>query len=93
MQPVEIPADMIQRYVERRKADLEMLEQSLAVHDLEKIKSIAHQIKGNASSFGFDDLNQIVVQMENAAVSNNQPILLATIESFRSWLQSARQAI
>lgn len=93
MVPVDIPQEMIAKYVERRNTDLETLEQSLAANDLEKIKGIAHQIKGNALSFGFDDLNDIVVRMENAAVSNNQAILIATIQSFRNWVQTTRQAV
>ncbi len=89
MLEVDIPKEMILKYVERRATDLVSLEQSLASGDVEKIKQIAHQIKGNAMSFGFGDLSEIVIQLEQAALSNNQPLMTSMVEKFKSWVAAA----
>ena len=67
---MDLPASMYLNYLARRKADHARLTEILASGQsnartaLEEFKTLGHQIKGNAVSFGFDDLVVIGEQME-----------------------------
>lgn len=84
---LKIPKEMIQRYLERRKADLRILEESFSIRDPTVIKRISHQLKGNALSYGFDELNDIVVRLEKAAMRADWPVVEESIEEFARWLE------
>lgn len=82
-----IPQELVANYIVRRKTDLETLERSLAGQDLASIKVIAHQVKGNAISYGFSELGQIALTMDQATKSEDWETIRACISKFRTWLE------
>lgn len=63
---MDLPASMYLNYLARRKVDHARLTSALATpQGLDDFKTVGHQIKGNATSFGFDDLVSIGERMEN----------------------------
>lgn len=61
---MDLPIEMYKKYIERRKADVTQLQEAVSSGSVEVFKRIGHQIRGNASSFGFEDLAQIGTEME-----------------------------
>lgn len=84
----QITDEMRTRYVERRKADFELVDTALAKLDFETLKSVAHQIKGNAATFSFDSLEAAAIRLEKAALSEDQAEARLAIDEFRSWLET-----
>lgn len=67
---MNLPIEMYQKYIERRKIDRDQLEQAVGAGSVEVFKRIGHQIRGNAGSFGFDDLVVLGDRMENVDDGN-----------------------
>ena len=64
---MEIPAQMKLNYIERRKKEMPLCEESLAKRDYKTIERIGHQLKGNGQAFGFDHLSKLGEAIESAA--------------------------
>jgi HPt (histidine-containing phosphotransfer) domain-containing protein len=63
---IVIPDEARLRYIERRKADVEVLRSALGKRTFEDFKRIGHQLKGNAATFGYSDLEKVAIQLEVA---------------------------
>jgi len=61
--------DIIPAYLERRKEDSAQLNDLMAKKDFAGIMRIAHKLKGNGASFGFDHITELGDRMNDAAKS------------------------
>lgn len=91
---MDLPPSMYVNYLARRKADHARLKEALATSQgLEDFKVVGHQIKGNATSFGFDDLVAIGEKMEKmstAELTSDGPRLL---DDFWKWIEATEQRL
>ncbi len=78
----KIPAEIILKYIERRKKDLVLCKIALKEKNFLKISEIGHQIKGNASSFGFKELEIIAIELEDSALHENISKTIIALELF-----------
>lgn len=81
-----IPEEMKINYLDRRRNDLTNCRQALSKLDFEYLASVAHQIKGNASSFGYDELSEIAIEIENFAFNKDAENLIKTLNRFELFL-------
>ena len=88
---MEISVEAKKKYIERRKENLAALEQALQTKDFEVWKTIGHQLKGNARTFGFVELEPVAVQIEKVAIDQSWDQAESLISEFRLWLE--KQAI
>ncbi len=84
-----IPEDARQRYLERRKTDIQSLKTSLSQNSFEEFKRIGHQLKGNAISFGYPDLEKLAIQMEQAAEAQDKSEASRIVAAFETWLSAS----
>lgn len=80
-----IPEEARQRYMERRKKDIESLRSALSSKTFDEFKRIGHQLKGNAASFGYGELEKVAVQLEAAGVSEDLHEAGKTVDLFEAW--------
>ena len=83
---MEVPAKLLGRYMERRKKDFELCQSGLAQKNFEDLARVGHQLKGNAHTFGFDDLSVIGKKMEAAAQEKDVSELENALRDFHYWL-------
>lgn len=84
---MDLPASMYVNYLARRKADHARLTAALASSQgLDDFKVVGHQIKGNATSFGFNDLVSIGEQMEKLNPSQLQSEGARLLNDFWKWI-------
>ena len=83
---ITIPEDVRQKYIERRKKDLADCRTALLNADFKCFAFIGHQIKGNALTFGFDELTPIALEMERLAVEKNVDNLHELLDRFEACL-------
>ena len=81
-----ITDEMKKKYVERRHADLAALDQALIEKDYQTMSNLGHQLKGNASTFSFDDLAAIAVALETASHAKDEKSARTSINAIRTWL-------
>lgn len=87
---MDLPKELIVNYVERRILDMETLKNSLAANQLSEFRRIGHQLAGNASSYGFDDLGIIGRQMEQLSESSLETEGTKLLSRYEVWLEQAR---
>lgn len=84
-------ADLIPDYIIRRGQDLRNLQAYVAVSDFDKMRSISHQTKGHAASYGFPELEAIATELEAAAKVENLEGCRKSVELWAHWLNSQPQ--
>lgn len=63
-----VPLESRLKYLRRRRAELTQIQSSLqGSPDWELVKKVGHQIKGNASTFGFVNLTEFGKSLEAVA--------------------------
>lgn len=85
---MELPIEMINNYIKRRAEDYNVLEKALEESDVGRFHKIGHQMKGNASSFGFDELTPLAIRMQQVTSSNIKSEGISILEDFKNWLLS-----
>ena len=81
-----IPEEARLRYIERRQKDMETLSLALANGTFEEFKRIGHQIKGNAASFGYADLEKVAIRIEEAGLNQDREEAARQVDLFHQWL-------
>jgi len=82
---INIPKEVRLRYIERRQKDIEVLRAALRTQTLEEFERIGHQLKGNASSFGYADLEKVAIQLEVAGEKRDIAEASHQLTLFEKW--------
>jgi HPt (histidine-containing phosphotransfer) domain-containing protein len=67
----EIPLSAKTKYIDRRLKEIVQCREALESNDLSISERIGHQMKGNASTFGFRSLEGIARDLETASLEKN----------------------
>ena len=81
-----IPDEMRERYLERRFQDLRICDLKLKNQDWVYFERLGHQLKGNAASYGYNDLESIALQLETSALNQDLKNLEGSVHAFRRWI-------
>ncbi len=82
-----IPDEMRRRYVDRRFKDIQDCHNKLVNLDWIFFERLGHQLKGNALSYGYEDLSEIAFDLEAAALEKDLIKLETCVNAFRQWHQ------
>lgn len=83
---MDVPQEMLFRYMERRKKDLETCLLCLEKENFTELEKVGHQLKGNAVTFGYSELSEIGSHMEKAAARKDVDEIERALEEFSSWV-------
>lgn len=81
---------LVQRFLARKREDLDSARIALAAGDYETIRRIGHDLKGAGEGFGFPELSAFGAALERAAIVRNERALgeqLTAVEQFLSRLR------
>lgn len=87
---MEVPSDILSRYVARREKDLELCYKSLKDWNFNELEKVGHQLKGNGETFGHPELSVIGRNLESAAERKNQDSLIKAVSDLSDWVQRHR---
>jgi len=82
-----IPYEMRLLYLQRRKTDLINCQKAFESQDFSFLEKVGHQVKGNALSYGFDDLSPIATALEAAAQEKNMNHLKVVLINFNAAVE------
>lgn len=85
-------AELVPGYLERREAEIRILEDALAAGDLAVIQRIAHNLKGTGAGYGFPGISALGRAMEAAAKSGNRPEIGARLSELTDLLGKIKDA-
>lgn len=83
---MEVPGEILSRYIERRRKDLEACLVSLENENFTELEKVGHQLKGNGVTFGHADLSEIGNHLEKAAHIKNKQGLEEALKNFSHWV-------
>lgn len=86
MTDFDIPDEMKKIYIERRKKDLADCLQAVEDYNFEPLARISHQLKGNAASFGFNELSQIALDLEQAIHEKDLSKIKINLKKFEIFI-------
>lgn len=85
---MNLPLQAIEKYLQRRKQDLVLIEEGLKAGDFEPLQRVGHQLKGNADTFGFPELAAIGRELEIAAKEKNLQLCTELVQKIAQWVTS-----
>jgi len=88
MSDSQLPEAMIKRYIERRQTDLAALEKAFAQKEWETFCRVGHQLKGNAATFEFFDLETLGIELEKAGETKNEKEAERLLSAFGKWISA-----
>lgn len=86
---MEVPNEIMAKYIERRKRDLEDCLSCLARNQFEDIERVGHQLKGNGATFGHPELSSIGKKLEQAAQVQDIETLQTALKEFSQWVHTS----
>ena len=90
---MDIPQEFRVQYIERRQSDLQSCLEAIQKSEFGTLERIGHQIKGNATSFGFDELATIGELLEDAAKKQDLARAEDITKNFQVYLLAAHKFI
>lgn len=85
--------DAIPAYMSRRDQDILSLKTFAASSDFDSISKLAHKLKGNGASFGFDRISELGSLMMKACESNDEIEVKNLVIDFENEIHSIKTAI
>ena len=79
--------DIVPNFMNGRKKDIVTLDTAIKEKNFAEIQSVGHKLKGNAGSYGFDGLSEIVAGMEKAAKEQKLDIIEKLYADYKSHLE------
>ena len=80
-------ADLIPGYLSARRAEIPRLEEALHRQDFDLIESLGHKMRGTGASYGFSNLSELGLALEEAAQRQAQDKIHAAISQLRQYLE------
>lgn len=90
---VTVSADLkplIPKFLKSRKLDIDKLISSIERKDVGTIAGLAHKIKGNAGSFGFDEFGRLAQSLEREAKGENFSKMQELITKMKDYLDNSK---
>jgi PAS domain S-box-containing protein len=84
--PPEI-ADLVPRYLEKRRNEVGILNEALKTRDFARIRRIAHGIKGSGAGYGLPELTNFGKRLEEAAAAGDESQLQEQLAQMTKYLE------
>jgi CheY-like chemotaxis protein/HPt (histidine-containing phosphotransfer) domain-containing protein len=82
--------ELLSAFIAENWGRLDRLEIAIATHNTEKIKYLAHQIKGSSSNLGLGSIETLASQLESSTLESNPEILDRLLASFRQSMNQIK---
>jgi HPt (histidine-containing phosphotransfer) domain-containing protein len=88
-----ISASAINRYLVRRREDLQVCSDALETCNFKKMGDVAHRIKGSGSTFGFPELSAIAEKLEAATAKSDLAEVKSCFLDFERWVETHQPSV
>lgn len=90
---MQLPDELYRNYHNRRKSDLERLKAALQENNVEPFRVLGHQLKGNAPTYGYDDLAKLGEEMEALSPEDFRTRAPMVLAAFETWIQDTESRL
>ena len=81
-------AEMQEMYIKHTSRELDKINSILNLESLEAIRTFGHNIKGSGGMYGFDEVTNIGLQIENAAKESDLDSIKLSLSELGDFLKS-----
>jgi HPt (histidine-containing phosphotransfer) domain-containing protein len=81
---------LVARYIERRKEDLERLTAALRDGDLELVRNTGHRLYGSGATYGLQEVSRLGRALEKAAESADTRRIAQIIEELGDFVRAVK---
>lgn len=85
---MNVPGDMRDRYLTRRRQELRECKESLDSGNLIFLEKVGHRLKGNGVTFGHPELSAIGKKLEEAARAGNVAEIEPVVRELELWVEA-----
>lgn len=78
--------DLIPIFLENRNEDVTALQEALSQGDFERVRVLAHNMRGAGGGYGFEAITQIGKRMEEAAKAQDGSTITSGIVALEAYL-------
>jgi HPt (histidine-containing phosphotransfer) domain-containing protein len=78
--------DLVPEYLQKRRQELAQVSELLRNKDFATLKRIGHQMKGNAALFGLGFLGEKGAELEGAARSEQEELILKVCQDMKRFI-------
>ncbi|HEY6298046.1 MAG TPA: Hpt domain-containing protein [Candidatus Binatus sp.] len=78
--------DLIPGFLRHKRADIDTIFEAVTRHDYAEISRIAHRVKGEGGSYGFDAMTEIGRSLESAAAIRDDGAVTTLARQLLSYL-------
>ena len=82
--------DLIPWYLEKRREDIQKMRRAMEEGDYERVGTLAHNMKGSGSGYGFEDITQIGAAMEKMVRLGDKDGVGRKIAELENYLKLVR---
>ncbi len=82
--------DLIPRYLERRRGDIQAIQGAIALGDLATVQSLGHSMKGSGGGYGFQEITRFGGEIEVAAVAGDGAAVLESVAALTGYLDGVQ---
>lgn len=87
---VRVDADirnLVPHFLENRRKDLEFIRGAVDSGDFDAVRTLGHNLKGVARGYGFDDLTELGLQLQEAASASDRSRILQLHQRLSDYLE------
>jgi len=81
-------AEMQEMYINHTSKELEKIKTQLNLDSIDYIRTFGHNIKGSGGMYGFNEVTELGLLIENAAKEGNLDSIKSNLEVLEEFLQS-----
>ena len=86
-------ADLVPDYVREKRRQLQELRRLIAEHDMDRVKRIAHDIKGTGSAYGIPDVTRLGRALETAGQHGDENAAALLVDELDILLSRVQQQL
>jgi HPt (histidine-containing phosphotransfer) domain-containing protein len=83
-------ADIVPRFLDNRRRDVDLLRGAVADGDFEAVREIGHAMKGAGGGYGFDHISELGRNLENAGRQRQSQAAVDWIDELDHYLDRVR---
>jgi HPt (histidine-containing phosphotransfer) domain-containing protein len=81
-------ADLVPSYIASRKQEVDEIVVLIEKGNLDAVRILGHNMKGVASSYGFEPLSELGALLEAAAIDHDRESTIQTVQKIKTYLAS-----
>jgi HPt (histidine-containing phosphotransfer) domain-containing protein len=84
----KIPKAGVDKYVSRRKVDVQLLQSAIKIKQTSDFFKIGHCLQGNAAPFGFPELESLGLKLEKISESKDWAAAEKLVDELETWCKN-----